>query len=143
MFSLEVHMLCPLCHCSDLAIMYVWGEGVVWNCSASAMSLHFPEAVACSFSTALGNAVSFSIQDDRSLINLHLMHTSYFLFVMVITMFCYAVIRGRPIKLRQSSSEFCPEKVSAKVICGGANLREGVFASLVTIVILGIIHKQL
>ncbi|KAG8122897.1 hypothetical protein E2320_018290, partial [Naja naja] len=48
--------------------------------------------------------------DDRSLINLHLMHTSYFLFVMVITMFCYAVIRGRPIKLRQSSSEFCPEK---------------------------------
>uniref|UniRef100_A0A4X2KE47 Transmembrane protein 248 n=1 Tax=Vombatus ursinus TaxID=29139 RepID=A0A4X2KE47_VOMUR len=50
--------------------------------------------------------------DDRSLINLHLMHTSYFLFVMVITMFCYAVIKGRPSKLRQSNSEFCPEKVS-------------------------------
>ncbi|NXQ62710.1 TM248 protein, partial [Anthoscopus minutus] len=50
--------------------------------------------------------------DDRSLINLHLMHTSYFLFVMVITMFCYAVIKGRPSKLRQSSSEFCSEKVS-------------------------------
>uniref|UniRef100_A0A8C6SF00 Transmembrane protein 248 n=1 Tax=Neogobius melanostomus TaxID=47308 RepID=A0A8C6SF00_9GOBI len=53
--------------------------------------------------------------DDRSLINLHLMHTSYFLFVMVITMFCYAVIKGRPGKVRQSSSassgEFCPEKV--------------------------------
>ncbi|XP_066466834.1 transmembrane protein 248 [Tiliqua scincoides] len=51
-------------------------------------------------------------EDDRSLINLHLMHTSYFLFVMVITMFCYAVIKGRPSKLRQSSSEFCPEKVA-------------------------------
>uniref|UniRef100_A0A452DHX5 Transmembrane protein 248 n=1 Tax=Bos taurus TaxID=9913 RepID=A0A452DHX5_BOVIN len=50
--------------------------------------------------------------DDRSLINLHLMHTSYFLFVMVITMFCYAVIKGRPSKLRQSNPEFCPEKVS-------------------------------
>ncbi|XP_016083391.1 transmembrane protein 248 isoform X3 [Ornithorhynchus anatinus] len=48
--------------------------------------------------------------DDRSLINLHLMHTSYFLFVMVITMFCYAVIKGRPSKLRQSNTEFCPEK---------------------------------
>lgn len=50
-------------------------------------------------------------QDDRSLINLHLMHTSYFLFVMVITMFCYAVIKGRPGKVRQSNPEFCPEKV--------------------------------
>lgn len=39
------------------------------------------------------------------------MHTSYFLFVMVITMFCYAVIKGRPSKLRQSNPEFCPEKV--------------------------------
>ncbi|KAK6190961.1 hypothetical protein SNE40_002717 [Patella caerulea] len=35
---------------------------------------------------------------DRSVINLHLMHTSYFLFVMVVTMFCYAIIRGRPSK---------------------------------------------
>lgn len=40
------------------------------------------------------------------------MHTSYFLFVMVITMFCYAVIKGRPSKLRQSNTEFCSEKVS-------------------------------
>jgi hypothetical protein len=40
------------------------------------------------------------------------MHSSYFLFVMVITMFCYAVIKGRPSKLRQSNPEFCPEKVS-------------------------------
>uniref|UniRef100_A0A8C5R0B4 Transmembrane protein 248 n=1 Tax=Leptobrachium leishanense TaxID=445787 RepID=A0A8C5R0B4_9ANUR len=51
-------------------------------------------------------------EDDRSLINLHLMDTSYFLFVMVITVFCYAVIRGRPSKLRQSNSEFSPEKVA-------------------------------
>ncbi|XP_072099190.1 transmembrane protein 248 isoform X1 [Mobula birostris] len=50
--------------------------------------------------------------DDRSLINLHLMHTSYFLFVMVITIFCYAVIKGRPGKVRQNNSEFCPEKVT-------------------------------
>ncbi|XP_022052214.1 transmembrane protein 248 isoform X1 [Acanthochromis polyacanthus] len=49
--------------------------------------------------------------DDRSLINLHLMHTSYFLFVMVITMFCYAVIKGRPGKVRQTNPDFCPEKV--------------------------------
>lgn len=41
------------------------------------------------------------------------MHTSYFLFVMVITMFCYAVIKGRPSKLRQSNPEYCPEKVSS------------------------------
>ena len=52
------------------------------------------------------------------------MHTSYFLFVMVITMFCYAVIKGRPSKLRQSNPEFCPEKVSggwglAQDCCGG------------------------
>ncbi|KAM6907174.1 transmembrane protein 248 [Xenentodon cancila] len=50
--------------------------------------------------------------DDRSLINLHLMHTSYFLFVMVITMFCYAVIKGRPGKVRQSNPDYCPEKVA-------------------------------
>ncbi|CAI9715482.1 Hypothetical predicted protein [Octopus vulgaris] len=35
---------------------------------------------------------------DRSVINLHLMHTSYFLFVMVVTLFCYAIIKGRPSK---------------------------------------------
>lgn len=35
---------------------------------------------------------------DRSVINLHLMHTSYFLFVMFVTLFCYAIIKGRPTK---------------------------------------------
>lgn len=43
--------------------------------------------------------------DDRSAINLHLMHTSYFLFVMVITLMCYALVRGRPtvhVKVKQS-----------------------------------------
>ncbi|GFS01373.1 transmembrane protein 248 [Elysia marginata] len=39
-------------------------------------------------------------QQDRSIINLHLMRTSYFLFVMVITLFCYAMIRGRPAKAK-------------------------------------------
>ncbi|CAB1316686.1 unnamed protein product [Coregonus sp. 'balchen'] len=53
------------------------------------------------------------LTDDRSLINLHLMHTSYFLFVMVITMFCYAVIKGRPGKVRTTTNpDFCPEKVA-------------------------------
>lgn len=36
--------------------------------------------------------------EDRSVINLHLMHTSYFLVVMFITLFCYALIRGKPAK---------------------------------------------
>ncbi|GLH09887.1 Putative glycogen synthase kinase-3 homolog [Gryllus bimaculatus] len=34
--------------------------------------------------------------NDRSLINLHLMHTSYFLFVMAMTVVCYALIKGKP-----------------------------------------------
>ncbi|XP_021921685.1 transmembrane protein 248-like [Zootermopsis nevadensis] len=33
---------------------------------------------------------------DRSLINLHLIHTSYFLFVMAMTLVCYAIIKGKP-----------------------------------------------
>ncbi|XP_005091558.1 transmembrane protein 248 [Aplysia californica] len=37
---------------------------------------------------------------DKSVINLHLMRTSYFLFVMVVTMFCYALIKGRPSKVK-------------------------------------------
>lgn len=40
---------------------------------------------------------------DRSVINLHLMHTSYFLFVMVITLFCYALVKGRPNKIIKGS----------------------------------------
>lgn len=40
------------------------------------------------------------MQQDRSLINLHLMHTSYFLFVMVITLFCYGLIKGHPAKVK-------------------------------------------
>ncbi|XP_071945004.1 transmembrane protein 248-like [Antedon mediterranea] len=37
---------------------------------------------------------------ERSLINLHLMHTSYFLFVMIITCFCYAMFKRKPSKTR-------------------------------------------
>ncbi|KAL4223624.1 hypothetical protein ACF0H5_017093 [Mactra antiquata] len=33
---------------------------------------------------------------DRSAINLHLMHTSYFLFVMVLMIMCYGLVRGKP-----------------------------------------------
>ena len=49
-------------------------------------------------------AYDIYFQDDRSAINLHLMHTSYFLFVMVITLMCYALVRGRPtvhVKVKQ------------------------------------------
>uniref|UniRef100_A0A131XRZ1 Putative conserved plasma membrane protein n=1 Tax=Ixodes ricinus TaxID=34613 RepID=A0A131XRZ1_IXORI len=37
---------------------------------------------------------------DRSLVNLHLIHTSYFLFFMVMTLACYAVVRGRFLKVK-------------------------------------------
>lgn len=37
---------------------------------------------------------------DRSVINLHLMHTSYFLFVMIVTLLCYALIKGRASKVK-------------------------------------------
>lgn len=37
---------------------------------------------------------------ERSIINLHLMYTSYFLFVMVITWVCYALLKGPPGKQR-------------------------------------------
>uniref|UniRef100_UPI00358DEAA7 transmembrane protein 248 isoform X2 n=1 Tax=Myxine glutinosa TaxID=7769 RepID=UPI00358DEAA7 len=50
-------------------------------------------------------------EDDRSLINLHLLHTSYFLFVMVITAFCFTVIRGRSPKSRSINADFSSEKV--------------------------------
>ncbi|XP_033118798.1 transmembrane protein 248-like [Anneissia japonica] len=37
---------------------------------------------------------------EQSLINLHLMHTSYFLFVMIITCLCYAMFKRKPVKTR-------------------------------------------
>ncbi|KAL5016014.1 hypothetical protein ScPMuIL_005603 [Solemya velum] len=37
---------------------------------------------------------------DKSIINLHLMHTSYFLFVMFVTVFCYALFKGKSMKLK-------------------------------------------
>lgn len=39
--------------------------------------------------------VTLTVQ-DRSLMNLHLVHTSYFLFVMAMTLICYALIKGKP-----------------------------------------------
>lgn len=46
---------------------------------------------------------------DRSVINLHLMHTSYFLFVMVMMVFCYATIKGRPhIKRVHAENGYAP-----------------------------------
>ena len=38
------------------------------------------------------------------MINLHLLHTSYFLFVMTITVLLYAMVRGRPMKLKLTSA---------------------------------------
>lgn len=45
---------------------------------------------------------------DRSLINLHLLHTSYFLFVMTITILIYAMVRGRQMKLKLTNSVSLP-----------------------------------
>ncbi|GIY11799.1 transmembrane protein 248 [Caerostris darwini] len=45
---------------------------------------------------------------DRSIVNLHLMHTSYFMFVMVMTLVCYSLIRGR---YRQPKSYLSLQKV--------------------------------
>lgn len=42
--------------------------------------------------------------EDRSLINLHLMHTSYFLLVMAATVFIYSIIKAVPFKLSKPSS---------------------------------------
>ncbi|GLV36764.1 hypothetical protein CBL_02401 [Carabus blaptoides fortunei] len=39
---------------------------------------------------------------DRSIINLHLFHTSYFLLVMAITLILYAMIKGKPVVKHQS-----------------------------------------
>ncbi|KAK7475036.1 hypothetical protein BaRGS_00033717 [Batillaria attramentaria] len=49
---------------------------------------------------------------DRSVINLHLMHTSYFLFVMMVTLFCYAIIKGRPTKVKVVYTQCSSDKVS-------------------------------
>lgn len=53
----------------------------------------------------------FLSMHDKSAINMHLMRTSYFLFVMVITLFCYALIKGRPNKIVKTS-HITYEKVS-------------------------------
>ncbi|XP_038055660.1 transmembrane protein 248-like [Patiria miniata] len=37
---------------------------------------------------------------EQSIINLHLMYTSYFMFVMVIMWVCYALVKGPPTKMR-------------------------------------------
>lgn len=44
---------------------------------------------------------------ERSLVNLHLMHTSYFIFVIVVTMLCYALVRShfRTTKIMASSEK--------------------------------------
>ncbi|KAF4528153.1 hypothetical protein B566_EDAN016797 [Ephemera danica] len=38
---------------------------------------------------------------DRSVVNLHLMHTSYFLLVMAMTLVCYALLKGKPTVSKQ------------------------------------------
>lgn len=48
---------------------------------------------------------------DRSLVNLHLMHTSFFLFVMVMTLLCFALIRGRYRSPKNTISEKVPLEV--------------------------------
>ena len=57
--------------------------------------LFYSQSVMCKFKIAI-----HIFQHDKSLINMHLMRTSYFLFVMVVTLFCYALIKGRPAKVK-------------------------------------------
>ncbi|XP_076369265.1 transmembrane protein 248-like isoform X1 [Tachypleus tridentatus] len=45
---------------------------------------------------------------DRSMVNLHLMHTSYFLFFMVMTLLCCGIIRGRYRSMKSHTSEKTP-----------------------------------
>lgn len=75
-----------------------------WCAGGSRLTAEF------SFDEALTVMLS---QQDRSIINMHLMRTSYFLFVMVITLFCYAMIKGRPAKAKAVHVSY--EKVATNV----------------------------
>ncbi|BFZ05386.1 hypothetical protein BsWGS_08425 [Bradybaena similaris] len=66
-------------------------SGLKWCSHGASMTVEY------SFDDSLTVLLS---QEDRSVINLHLMRTSYFLFVMVVTLFCYAAIKGRPGKVK-------------------------------------------
>lgn len=44
----------------------------------------------------------FLSEEEKSIINLHLMYTSYFLFIMLITSVFYALVKGPPFKQRSS-----------------------------------------
>lgn len=58
-------------------------------------------------------AIMLTLQ-DKSAINLHLMHTTYFLFVMVITMLCYGLVKGRPTVVKVKNNNHYTE-VSTQV----------------------------
>ena len=53
----------------------------------------FPETPPTTSRSYLQNCCVL-LQSDRSVINLHLMHTSYFLFVMAITIVIYSLLKG-------------------------------------------------
>ncbi|GFO37695.1 transmembrane protein 248 [Plakobranchus ocellatus] len=93
----------------------VTADSYVRNMSASSLSV---SNTWCSGGSQLTAEFSFDdsltvllSQEDRSIINLHLMRTSYFLFVMVITLFCYAMVKGRPSKSKTYHVNY--EKVSS------------------------------
>ncbi|ELK07741.1 hypothetical protein PAL_GLEAN10022112 [Pteropus alecto] len=87
----------------EINITFILPAG--WSSDDCALHIHCKQKLFTSFMT-----LTATPEDDHSLINLHIMHTGYF-FLMVVTMFCYAVIKGRPSALHQSSPEFCSEKV--------------------------------
>jgi hypothetical protein len=61
------------------------------------VEVHFVYVYSKSKSYRASHYILFvTFQDERSLIDLHLMHTSYFLFVMAVTLVCYALIKGKP-----------------------------------------------
>ncbi|KAK7088185.1 transmembrane protein 248-like isoform X2 [Littorina saxatilis] len=62
--------------------------------------IHCVNASILSLEHEMDPTLTVMLTMDRSVINLHLMHTSYFLFVMMITLFCYALVKGRPNKVK-------------------------------------------
>jgi hypothetical protein len=52
---------------------------------------------------------------EQSIINLHLMYTSYFMFVMVIMWVCYALVKGPPTKIRSVHTSATEKKSQPNV----------------------------
>ncbi|CAL1534678.1 unnamed protein product [Lymnaea stagnalis] len=94
------------------------GDGLMRNMTAAALvvssSIHWcVQGARMTMQYSFDESLTVMLtQQDRSMINLHLMRTSYFLFVMVVTLFCYALIKGRPGKMKTVHAVY--DKVSSQ-----------------------------